>query len=88
MDSRPITVGEYDRPRRGKYLAGIIANMKEYCASTIAYAEESWTSIVAFLLLGGVTILLMAFGVSFWLALTCGIIAASLFGLVASKMWK
>ena len=89
IDSKAIIAGVYDRlPGAGKSWTRIVAYAGEYWTSTGAYARESWTSIVSYLLLTGVTLLLMANSVSFWLALLSGFVAMSLFEFVARKVWK
>ena len=89
IDSKAMVAGAYDRlPGEGKSWTRIVAYAGEYWTSTIAYARESRTSIVSYLLLTVVTLLLMANGVSFWLALLSGVAAMSLFELMASKVGK
>ncbi len=78
IDSKAIIAGVYDRlPGAGKSWTRIVACAGEY-----------WTSIVSYLLLTGVTLLMMANSVSFWLALLSGFVAMSLFEFVARKVWK
>jgi hypothetical protein len=47
IDSKAIIAGVCDR----------LPGAGEYWTSTVAYARESWTSIVSYLLLTGVTLL-------------------------------